>query len=151
MNKKLSRLIEPNLQPYFLCLILFIAITIPIKPVLAAAEGVALVALYIYHRRQSMRRYRNVAAYIETITGGTDSITRNNLLNTPLPVVVFRADSGEVVWANQGFAALVDEDDDVLDMRIEAFFNETKRRSPWNQTSPMLIQFDMDICERLPF
>ena len=119
MNKKLSRLIEPNLQPYFLCLILFIAITATIRPVLAAAEGVALVVLYIYHRRQSMRRYRNVAAYIETITGGTDSITRNNLLNTPLPVVVFRADSGEVVWANPGFASLIDEDDDILDMRID--------------------------------
>ena len=44
MNKKLSRLIEPNLQPYFLCLILFIIITAAIQPALAAAEGAALVA-----------------------------------------------------------------------------------------------------------
>ena len=119
MNNKLSRLIEPNLRPYFLCFILMIALTVPIKPLLAAAEGVALVALYIYHRRQTMRRHRNVTAYIETITGGTDSITKSNLLNTPLPVVVFRADSGEIVWANQGFVALIDEDDDILDMCIE--------------------------------
>ncbi len=119
MNKKLSRLIEPNLQPYFLCLILFIIITAAIQPALAAAEGAALVALYVYHRRQAARRHRNVTAYIESIAGGTDSITKSNLLNTPLPVVVFRADSGEIVWANEGFAALTDEDDDILDMRID--------------------------------
>jgi len=119
VNKKLSRLIEPNLQPYFLCLILFMAVTAAIQPALAAAEGAALIALYIYHRRQATRRHRNVAAYIESITGGTDSITKSNLLNTPLPVVVFRADGGEIVWANEGFAALTDEDDDILDMHID--------------------------------
>ena len=119
VNKKMSRLIEPNLQPYFLSLIVFIALTAPVQPVLAAAEGVVLVALYIYHRRQTMRRHRNVTQYIETISGGTDSISKSNLLNTPLPVVVFRADSGEIVWANDGFVALTDEDDDILDMHID--------------------------------
>ncbi len=119
MNKKLSRLIEPNLQPFFLCLIVMVAVTATIQPVLAAVEGVTLAALYIYHRRQTKRRHRNVTEYIESITGGTDSITKSNLLNTPLPVVVFRADGGEIVWANEGFASLTDDDDDILDMQID--------------------------------
>ena len=119
MNKKLSRLIEPNMQPYFLCLILMILVTAAKQPVLAAAEGAALAALYIYHRRQAARRHRNITQYMETITGGTDSITKSNLLNTPLPVVVFRADSGDIIWANEGFTALLEEDDDILDMRID--------------------------------
>ena len=41
MHRKLSRLIEPNLQLYFLCLALFAALTIPVQPLLAAAEAAA--------------------------------------------------------------------------------------------------------------
>ena len=119
MHKKLSRLIEPNLQPYLLCLALFAALTAPIQPLLALAEAAALAGLYVYHRRQSLRRRRSVMQYIESITGGTDSISKNSMLNTPLPVVVFRGDNGEVVWANQGFSALSEAPDDVFSMRIE--------------------------------
>ena len=119
MHKKLSRLIEPNLQPYFLCLALFAALTVPVQPLLAAVEIAALAALYVYHRKQSMRRRRNVIQYIEAITGGTDSISKNSMLNTPLPVVVFRADTGETIWANDGFVELAGAEDDVLNMRIK--------------------------------
>ncbi len=119
MYKKLSRLIEPNLQPYFLCLALFAALTMTVRPELAALELVVLVALYIFHRRQSMRRRRNVMQYIESITGGTNSISKNSMLNTPLPVVVFRGDNGEVVWANNGFVDLAGGRDDVFNMHIE--------------------------------
>ena len=38
MHKKLSRLIEPNLQPYFFCLATFAGVTAPFQPVLAAVE-----------------------------------------------------------------------------------------------------------------
>ena len=119
MHKKLSRLIEPNLQPYFLCLALFAVLTMPSQPLLAVVEAAALVALYIFHRRQWSRRRRNVIQYVEAITGGADSISKNSMLNTPLPVVVFQADAGEVVWANDGFVALAGAKDDVLSMRIE--------------------------------
>ena len=119
MHRKLSRLIEPNLQLYFLCLALFAALTIPVQPLLAAAEAAALTALYFYHRRQRARRRRNVTKYIEAITGGADSIGKNSMLNTPLPVVVFHAGGGEVVWANEGFIALTGAQDDIFSMRIE--------------------------------
>lgn len=118
MHKKLSRLIEPNLQPYFLCLVLFIAAAALIQPVLAAVETAALVLLYIFYRKQSYTRRRNVMQYVETLTGGVDSISKNSMLNTPLPVVVFRADSGEIIWTNDGFIALADARDNVFDMRI---------------------------------
>ena len=118
MNKKLSRLIEPNLQPYFLCLALFAALTAPVQPALTAVEIAVLAGIYIYYRRQRMRRRRNVMRYIESITGGADSISKNTMLNTPLPVVVFQADSGEVIWANNGFVELASVEEDILSMRI---------------------------------
>lgn len=119
MHKKLSRLIEPNLQPYFLCLALFAAVSVPIQPVLAGVEVIALAALYIFHRRQSRRRRRTVMQYIETITGGVDSISQNSMLNTPLPVAVFRADNGEIIWANDGFLALSGTEEDIFDLHIQ--------------------------------
>ena len=118
MHRKLSRLIEPNLQLYFLCLALFVALTVTVQPLLAAVEVVAMVALYAYHRRQRVRRRRNVMQYIETIAGGPDSISKNSMLNAPLPVVVFRADNGEIIWANDGFAGLTGGQDDVFSMHI---------------------------------
>ena len=118
MHKKLSRLIEPNMQPYFLCLALFAALAVPVQPVLAVAEAALLVVLYVYHRRQRQRRRRNVMQYVEAITGGVDSISKNSMLNTPLPVVVFRANDGEIVWANDGFVELANVQEDVLSLRI---------------------------------
>ena len=83
MHKKLSRLIEPNLQPYFFCLATFAGVTAPFQPVLAVVELAALVLLYLLYRSQSTRRRHNVMRYIETITGGVDSISKNSMLNTP--------------------------------------------------------------------
>ncbi len=119
MHRKLSRLIEPNLQPYFLCLALFAGLTAAVQPLLAAAEALLLAALYVYHRKQRLRRRRSVTRYIESITGGADSINKNSMLNTPLPVLVFQAGTGEIVWANEGFVSLTDAREDVFSMRVE--------------------------------
>ena len=56
MHNKLSRLIEPNLQPYFLCLVFFALVTAYVQPWLAILEGAALVTLYVLYRRQSRKR-----------------------------------------------------------------------------------------------
>ena len=118
MNRKLSRLIEPNLQPYLLCLALFAVLTLAIQPVLAVGEFAVLVILCVYYRKQRAKRRRHVTEYIKSITGGADSISQNSMLNTPLPVVVFQADTGDIIWANNGFVDLVDPRDDAFSMRI---------------------------------
>ena len=37
-NQKLSRLLSPNLQLYFICLVIFTLATIPVSPMLAAGS-----------------------------------------------------------------------------------------------------------------
>ncbi|MDE7011348.1 MAG: DHH family phosphoesterase [Oscillospiraceae bacterium] len=118
MHKKLSRLIEPNLQPYFLCFLLFILAALLVEPVLAAVETVVLLLLYIFYRNQSHARRRSIMQFVETLTGGVDSISKNSMLNTPLPVVVFRADNGEIIWTNAAFMELTEAREGVFDMRI---------------------------------
>ena len=138
MHKKLSRLLEPKMGPYFICLALFSIIAIPIKPVLALAEAVALAALWIFYRRQSSKRRRSVMQYIETMAGGVDSISKSSMLNAPLPVVVFRGDDGDIIWANESFLTLTEARDGVFDMKIqdlapnfryESVLDESERQS----------------------
>jgi len=118
VHKKLSRLVEPNLQPYFLCLALFAVAAFFVEPLLAFVEAAALLLLYLYHRRQNRKRRRSAMQYIETITGGVDAVSKNSLLNTPLPVVVFQGGSGEILWANDSFLSLSDGKDDIFSMTI---------------------------------
>ena len=118
MHKKLSRLVEPNLQPHFLCLILFVLATIPVQPWLAAAEAAVLVGMYLLHRRQNRRRRRSLMRYLDSL-GGMDSASKNSLLNTPLPVVVFHAETGEIIWANDAFAELAGVQEDLMSLRME--------------------------------
>lgn len=118
MHKKLSRLIEPNLQPYFFLVALFILAAIPIEPMLAVAEAVALLLVYLYYRNQSRKRRRSMMQYMETVLGGADTISRSSMLNTPLPVVIFRSDNGEVLWTNDSFLELSEQEQDIFDMTI---------------------------------
>ena len=118
MHKKLSRLIEPNIQPCFLCLILFALAAVPIQPWLAAVEAVITIALFIAYRQLRSRRRQSALQYIETIAGGVNALGKNSLLNTPLPVVVFRADSGEIIWANDGFIDLSEAQENIFEMRM---------------------------------
>jgi len=119
MKKRLSKLLDANLRPCFICLALFVLATIPIEPILAAVEAAAVLALFLFYRSQSRKRRRSMSQYMETITGGADAVRGgSSMLNTPLPVVVFRADNGEIIWANDGFLALHEGRDDVFSKTI---------------------------------
>ena len=93
-NKKLSRLLEPNLQLYFLCLLAFTLAAVTVSPLLALTEGVATVALYAYFVRSNKKRRQSVLQYIDNVTGNVDTASKSTLINSPLPIMVFRPDTG---------------------------------------------------------
>ncbi|MBR2895262.1 MAG: DHH family phosphoesterase [Oscillospiraceae bacterium] len=119
MRKILSKLLDANLRPCFFCLLLFVLATVLIEPVLAAVEAMIVLVLFLYYRKQGRQQRRSMTQYLETIAGGTDAVHGSStMLNTPLPVVVFRADNGEIIWANDGFLALYTGEEDVFSMTI---------------------------------
>ena len=118
-NKKLSRLLEPNLKFYFLCLALFSLAAVPISPALALAEGVATVALYLYFIRGSKKRRQNILQYIDNVAGSVDSASKSTLINSPLPTMVFRPDTGEVIWSNEDFLQLAGVREHLFEMKVE--------------------------------
>lgn len=118
-NKKLSRLLEPNLKLYFLCLVLFALAAVTVSPGLALVEGVATVGLYLYFTKSNQKRRQNVLQYIDSVTGSVDTASKSTLINSPLPIMVFRPDTGEVIWSNENFLQLAGVREHVFEMKVE--------------------------------
>ncbi|WP_312634719.1 DHH family phosphoesterase [Oscillibacter sp.] len=119
MNKKFSRLLEPNLKLYFLCLLLFAAVTVPVQPLLAAAEGAVTVGMYLFFRSSTQKRKQGILQYINSLTGSVDAASKSTLINSPLPIMVFRPDTGEIIWSNEDFLQLVGVREHLFEIKVE--------------------------------
>ena len=117
-NKKLSRLLEPNLKFYFAVMLLFAVAAIPVNWQLALAEGTLTVLLYFYFRQSNQKRRQGVVQYIDSVTGSVDTASKSTLINSPLPTLVFRPDTGEIIWSNESFLQLAGVREHLFEMRL---------------------------------
>ncbi len=117
-NKKLSRLLEPNLKFYFFFMLLFVAAAIPVNWKLALAEAVVMALLYVYFRQSNQKRRQSVLQYIDSVTGSVDTASKSTLINSPLPTLVFRPDTGEIIWSNESFLQLAGVREHLFEMRL---------------------------------
>ena len=118
-NKKLSRLLEPNLQLFFLCMALFCLLATTVSPALALGEALVTAALYVYFQRANQKRRQGILQYIDSVTGSVDTASKSTLINSPLPIMVFRPDTGEVIWSNEDFLQLAGVREHLFEMRVE--------------------------------
>ena len=118
-NKKLSRLLEPNLKLYFLCMVLFCCAAAVVSPLLALAEAAVIVALYAYFTKANQKRRQGILQYIDSLTGSVDTASKSTLINSPLPIMVFRPDTGEVIWSNENFLQLAGVREHLFEMTVE--------------------------------
>ena len=118
-NKKLSRLLEPNLKLYFFCLLVFSAAAVTVSWPLALVEGLATVALYVYSSEVNKKRRQGILQYIDSVTGSVDTASKSTLINSPLPIMVFRPDTGEVIWSNENFLQLAGVREHLFEMKVE--------------------------------
>ena len=117
-NKKLSRLLEPNLKFYFAVMLLFAVAAIPVNWQLALAEGTLTVLLYFNFRQSNQKRRQGVLQYIDSVTGSVDTASKSTLINSPLPTLVFRPDTGEIIWSNESFLQLAGVREHLFEMRL---------------------------------
>ena len=101
-----SRLLEPNMKLYFLCLLLFALAALFVSPTLAGVELLACAALYLYFRRNNKQRRARVLQYIDSLTGSVETAGKSSLINSPLPTMALRPDTGEIIWGNESFLQL---------------------------------------------
>ena len=91
MNRKLLKLLQPSVQLYFVCLILFPLVSAFYSLPLAAGELAVILCLGLYSQANNRRRHREVSKYLESVTGTVESATKDTTANAPLPMVIFRS------------------------------------------------------------
>ncbi len=120
MNRKLAHLLEPGLRQYFLCLVIFAMISAYFSVPLAVCELAVVVILYLYFRRSTTRRKRDIIQYMDSLSGSMDSASKDTMLNSPLPMVIFRPDTDEVIWSNERFLQMTGEREHLFDTKLSA-------------------------------
>ena len=118
-NKKLSRLLEPNLKLYFLCMVVFAIATAWVDVLLGLVQLCAIAGLYVYFTRSGKKRRQGILQYIDNLTGSVDTASKSTLINSPLPIMVFRPDTGEVIWSNENFLQLAGVREHLFEMKVE--------------------------------
>ena len=109
---------EPKLKFYFAVMLLFAVAAIPVNWQLALAEGTLTVLLYFYFRQSNQKRRQGVLQYIDSVTGSVDTASKSTLINSPLPTLVFRPDTGEIIWSNESFLQLAGVREHLFEMRL---------------------------------
>ena len=104
MNKKIQRLVEPNIRLYLFFMVAFAAASLFFgQYLLAMIEGGVILLLVVCSLFVSRRKRRELMEYIESVTYDADTAKNNTLLNFPLPMAVFSLNDSRVIWANQIF------------------------------------------------
>lgn len=117
-KKRLSRLLEPGLQLYFVCLLVFALASFFLNLYLGIAETVVVALLFVYFRQSTAQRQKEILKYIDNITCNVDVATKDTMINAPLPMVIFRPESDEVIWSNDRFLQLTGEREHLFDTKL---------------------------------
>ena len=120
MNRKIAQLFQPSFQLYFVCLIVFALISATFSLPLAGAELAVVACLGLYSRASNRRRRRDISKYLENVTGTVDTATRDTMTNSPLPMIIFRPESNDIIWTNDRFLQLSGQREHLFDAKLSA-------------------------------
>ena len=79
MSKKIIRGFRTNMTLYSLCLIAFVAVTVPFEPLLALAEAVVAVLVILVGRRRNKMEQASVRQYMDRVSGGMETACFSNM------------------------------------------------------------------------
>ncbi len=117
-KRKISQLLQPSFQLYFVCLILFTVVTAFFSLPAAAIEAVCVVLLGIYNRESARRRQHDIDKFIKGITGNMEVASQDTAVNTPVPMVIFRPESDDIIWTNDRFLQLTGDREHLFDVKL---------------------------------
>ncbi|MCD7829433.1 MAG: DHH family phosphoesterase [Clostridiales bacterium] len=97
---------------------LFSLLTLCVSPLLGLAELVAATLLLVFILVTRHRRKHRADAIIAETIQSLSRAGKNSLLDSPFPMVVFRPESGEVIWSNDRFLEVTGRREHLADVRI---------------------------------
>ena len=128
MNRKITQLLQPSFQLYFVCLIVFALISAFFSLPVAGAELAAVACLGLYNRQNNRRRRREITRYLDSVTGTVDTATKDTMVNSPLPMIIFRPESDDIIWTNDRFLQLTGEREHLFDSKLSALIPDFDTR-----------------------
>lgn len=121
MKKNQNRALEPGFQLSFVFLALFAVVTALLgEYVLAVAEGAVALLCYLAYRQDNRRRKKAIVKFMNSLNGDMDVAAKDAMVNAPMPMVIFRPESGEIIWTNDRFLHLVGEREHLFDTKLDA-------------------------------
>lgn len=146
MDKKLTKLLEPGFKTIFAMLIVFALVTAYFSVPVAIAEGVLVLLVFIFYKNKSRRRSDRIRKYVDTLAFQIDNASKNTIIHFPLPMVILRLDTGEIVWENDGFEQMTGGYKRVFDTHITEVIPgfDTK----WILEGKTCCPFDIQVGER---
>jgi len=88
---------------YFIVLVLFAGAAALFSLYLAAGYLAVGLILFVYSKLTVRRQKKALLAHLEELSYSVESVKKDNMINFPMPMVIFRLDNGEIVWSNQRF------------------------------------------------
>lgn len=120
MNQKLNRILEPKVRLYLFFLAVFAGITCYFQLQLGLIELGLVLLLFIYYLIVRNRRRKEMAKYIARVTNHIDAASKDTMVNSPLPMVIFQPDTGDVIWSNDRFLKITGDREHLFDTKIDA-------------------------------
>ena len=119
MYRKLTRMLAPRVGLYFLVMLIFCGVTYLLgRWEAAAAEAAVVVLLFVAFLASGLRRQKAAEKYLRGLLDSMDQTTRDSALNCPMPLVMFRPDTDEVVWSNDRFLRITGDREGMFDTHM---------------------------------
>ncbi len=119
MYQKLTRMLAPRVGLYFAVMLAFCGVTALLgRREAALAELAVVAALFAAYLADRLRRQKEASRYLKELLDSMDQATRDSTLNCPMPLVMFRPDTDEVVWSNDRFLHLTGDREGMFDTKL---------------------------------
>ena len=128
-------------------MLLFVAVTwVKIHWAAGLAELVLVGLLYLYYRQRSKRRAAEIRKYVENLAFSVDDASKHSMVNFPLPMVILRVDTGEIVWGNDGFGEISGKKDGLFETHITDVLHGFDTR--WLMEGKTVCPYDVEMGDR---
>jgi c-di-AMP phosphodiesterase-like protein len=125
VKKNKTHVFDTGFRLSFVLLAVFAIITALLKEyALAVAEGAAAALCYLGFLRHNRRRQKALAKFMNSLTGDMDVAAKDAMVNSPLPMVIFRPESGEIIWTNDRFLHLTGRKEHLFDTRLDGLVED---------------------------
>lgn len=118
MNEKLNRLFESHTKLFLSLLLVFSLLMLWKDPVIGLIELIVAMVVLIYVLISSIRRRKKLESALALTVRELTAAGKNTMLDSPFPMVVFRPETGEVIWSNDRFLEVTGSREHLSDVRL---------------------------------